>query len=114
MSRLEPILEPILNSIDFESLEFKTSFNHKNRFEWKSTFEPTTRVGSKSDILLSRTNYYFKANQNFFNLIVLICSTCFLNLTLVAHIFVYSSRSRADNEPKLSREPIPIPKGSTK
>ena len=45
----------------------------------------------------------------FFNLIVLICSTCVLNLTLVAHIFIYSSRSRADDEPKLSREPIPIP-----
>ena len=37
MSRLEPILEPILNSIDFESLEFKTTFNHKNRFEPMST-----------------------------------------------------------------------------
>src|SRR5581483_2311417 len=109
MSRLEPILEPILNSIDFESLEFKTSFNHKNRFERKSTFELTPRVGSKSDILLSRTNYCFKANQTFFNLIILICSTCVLNLTLVAHIFIYSSRSRADDEPKLSREPIPIP-----
>src|SRR5436305_14447241 len=108
MNRLEPILEPILNSIDFESLEFKTSFSHKNRFERKSTFEPTPRVGSRSDILLSRTNYCFKANQFFFNLIVLICSTCVLNLMLIAHIFIYSSRSRADDEPKLSREPISI------
>src|SRR5581483_8983333 len=107
MSQLKPILEPILNSIDFESLEFKTSFNHKNHFERKSTFKLTPRVGSKSDILLSQANYCLRLIKFFFNLIVLICSTCVLNLTLVAHIFIYSSQSRADDESKLSREPIP-------
>ena len=109
MSWLELILEPILNSIDFESLEFKTSFNHKNHFEQKLTFELTSWVCSKSDILLLQTNYCFKANQNFFNLIILIYSMYILNLMLIAHIFIYSSWSKADDEPKLSHELIPIP-----